>query len=194
MSGIVEHFRRGTFEEQYWLPAHDKRRDSALFQSNKHFIRDECGAPCWICGATSDLEVHHVFEWAFWNALDRRKVTSILQAIEFYDASYLTLVSRDPLQLRSYLSVLAKKKPLLDSPDDARNLVVLCREHHRLKFSGIHTVTFPLWLALAAVPISGGVLTREQVLLAMERVGALDQQLAAYAEQNYRPQTAPQAA
>jgi hypothetical protein len=36
-----------------------------------------------------DLEVHHVFEWAFWNVLDPRKVTNILAAIEFYDEDYV---------------------------------------------------------------------------------------------------------
>jgi hypothetical protein len=60
MADIVEHFKKGTFEEQYWIPAHNARRESALFRANKKFIRDECGAPCWICGTTDGLEVHHV--------------------------------------------------------------------------------------------------------------------------------------
>lgn len=186
MSGIVAHFKRGTFEEKYWLPAHEKRRESVLFKSNKKLIRDDCGAPCWICGATDDLEVHHVFEWAFWNALDRRKVTDILHAIEFYDTDY-TALAQDASRLRQHLSELAKQKPVLDSPDDARNLVVLCREHHRLKFTGIHTVSFPLWLAIAAVPVKNAVLTREQLMLAVARVSALDQELAGYSANNYTP-------
>lgn len=186
MNDVVTHFQRGTFEERYWLPAHEKRRESALFRSNKKLLWDDCGAPCWICGATADLEVHHVFEWAFWNALDRRKVTDILKAIEFYDSDY-TALAKDAGRLRQVLAELGKKKPLLTSPDDARNLVVLCREHHRLKLTGIHTVSFPLWLAIAAVPIKDAVLTREQLMLAVSRVSALDQELAAYSANHYTP-------
>jgi len=186
MSDIVTHFKNGTFEERYWLPAHDKRRESALFRANKKFIRDECGAPCWVCGATDKLEVHHVFEWAFWNALDPRKVTNILQAIEFYDEDYLS-TAKDTARLRQQLSDLVKKKPVINSPDDARNLVVLCDEHHRLKGTGVHTVSFPLWLALAAVPLKDAVLTKEQLLIAVSRVSAIDQELASYAANNYQP-------
>jgi hypothetical protein len=32
MADIVEHFKKGTFEDQYWLPAHNKRRESSLKQ------------------------------------------------------------------------------------------------------------------------------------------------------------------
>ena len=71
--------------------AHDKRRESALFRRNKKFIRDDCGAPCWVCGSKKDREVHHVFEWSFWNALDPRKVANILNAIEFYDDDYVVI-------------------------------------------------------------------------------------------------------
>lgn len=186
MADIAEHFKKGTFEEKYWIPAHNARRESSLFRKNKKFIRDECGAPCWVCGGKKDLEVHHVFEWSFWNALDPKKVTNILNAIEFYDEDYVA-AAVDPEKLRAYLADLSKTKKFLDTPDDARNLVVLCREHHRLKYSGIHTVSFPLWLAVSAVPTGGGVLTREQLLLAVERVAKIDEELATYAENNYKP-------
>jgi hypothetical protein len=68
MADIAEHFKKGTFEEKYWIPEHNARRESSLFRKNKKFIRDKCGAPCWVCGEKKDLEVHHVFEWSFWNA------------------------------------------------------------------------------------------------------------------------------
>jgi HNH endonuclease len=186
MADIVEHLKKGTFEEQYWIPAHNKRRESKLFRDNKRFIRDECGAPCWICGVKADLEVHHVFEWSFWNALDPKKVTNILNAIEFYDDDYVNRAD-DAEKLKKRLSELAKTKKYLDTPDDARNLVVLCREHHRLKYTGIHSVSFPLWLAVAAIPAGGGVLSREQLLLAVERVSKIDDELASYAANNYKP-------
>lgn len=186
MADIVEHFKKGTFEEQYWIPAHNARRESTLFKNNKKFIRDKCGAPCWVCGSSTDLEVHHVFEWAFWNALDPTKVTNILNAIEFYDDDYVAK-AKDPKALRTRLMELSESKPFLDTPDDLRNLVVLCTEHHRLQYSGIHSVSFPLWLAVAAVPTGGGVLTREQLMAAVERVAKIDDELASYAANNYKP-------
>ena len=91
---VVEHFRKGTFEEQYWIPAHNKRRASALFRKNKKLIRDECGAPCWVCGSRREREVHHVFEWSFWNAMDPRKVTNTLRAIEFYECFLILQLNR----------------------------------------------------------------------------------------------------
>ncbi len=186
MSDIVTHFKKGTFEEKYWIPAHNSRRSSYLFKKNKEFIRNKCGAPCWVCGARKDLEVHHVFEWAFWNALDPRKVTNILKAIEFYDDDYIGKAKKPDL-LRQKIHEVEKKKPIIDTPDDVRNLVVFCREHHRLKITGIHTITFPIWMAMAAVPTEGGILTKEQVLMAAERVMKIDGELAKFAENNYLP-------
>jgi hypothetical protein len=186
MADIIEHFKKGTFEEQYWLPEHNDRRESALFKRNKKFIRDECGAPCWVCGSKEDREVHHVFEWAFWNALDPRKVTNVLNAIEFYDEDYISKADKVN-KLRTRIRRLEQSKPIIDTVDDIRNLVVLCREHHRLKYTGIHTITFPTWLAMSAIPLAGGILTREQIILAAERVRKIDEELASLAENNYVP-------
>jgi hypothetical protein len=186
MADIVEHFRKGTFEQQYWLPAHNKRRQSSLFRKNKKFIRDECGAPCWVCGSRKDREVHHVFEWSFWNALHPQKVTNILKAIEFYDDDYINR-AKYPKKLRDRIKKTEQSKPVINTPDDVRNLVVFCRKHHRLKLSGIHTITFPIWLAISAVPAKGGILTRKQILMAAERVRKIDEELASLAENNYEP-------
>ena len=43
MADLVEHFHNGTFEQEYWIPAHNERRESALFKANKKLIRDYCG-------------------------------------------------------------------------------------------------------------------------------------------------------
>jgi DNA-binding response OmpR family regulator len=113
-------------------------------------------------------------------------VTNILKAIEFYDDDYI-LQARNPDKLRTRLSALRASDPIIDSPDDARNLVVLCQQHHRFKFTGIHSVSFPLWLAISAVPSAGGILSREQLLAAVERVSKIDDELAAFAANNYQP-------
>lgn len=186
MSQLLEHFKKGTFEEQYWLPAHNKRRESTLFKRNKKFIRDECGAPCWVCGSKRDREVHHVFEWSFWNVIDPKKATNILNAIEFYDEDYISKATKSK-KLHTEIDKISKEKPIIDTPDDIRNLVVFCRTHHRLKFTGIHTITFPIWLAISAVPTRGGILTKEQIIIAVERIQKIDEELATLAGYNYVP-------
>lgn len=34
----------------------------------------------------------------------------------------------------------------VESPDDIRNLLVLCETHHRGVDTGVHKLTFPIWL------------------------------------------------
>ena len=52
---------------------------------------------------------------------------------------------------------------------------------------GVHH-WFPMWLSMSAVPLAGGILTRDQIILAAERVRKIDEELAALAENNYMPQ------
>ena len=44
---------------------------------------------------------------------------------------------------------------------------------------------------MAAVPTGGGVLSREQILIAMERVRSIDEQLAILADNDYKPAPNP---
>jgi hypothetical protein len=181
---LAEHFKKGTFTEQYWLPEHDERKESNLFYANKRYLRDIQDLPCWICGSKKDREVHHVFEWAFWEALDRKKVSAILESMDFYTFAY-TRKANKPEELVAEVKTPWIRNPILENPDDIRNLIVLCREHHRLKLSGVHTISFPVWLVMAAVPDEGGILTKEQILAAVSRVQVLDQEIANSAARNY---------
>lgn len=185
MADLIEHFKKGTFEEQYWLPAHNKRRESSLFRNNKYILKNIIKAPCWVCFTQQELEVHHVFEWAFWEALEKQKITNMLKAISFYDDEYISQAEK-PEVLHEMIDELEEDEPVLKSPDDLRNLVVLCKKHHRLKFTGIHSISFPIWLAVAGVPSEGGILTREQILTAVERVQQLDSALSSYASKDYK--------
>ncbi len=60
------------------------------------------------------------------------KSNESLKAIEFYDDEYLSRAQKAELLYASMLE-LELKKPVIDTPDDLRNLVVMCRTHHRLK-------------------------------------------------------------
>lgn len=91
-------------------------------------IKDGHGE-CWICGAKESLECHHIFEWSLWNALDPDKALEVLELLDPY----------------GYAEEL--NGTMFDSPDDIRNLWMLCDDHHDSKYQGIHNISFPLWLA-----------------------------------------------
>jgi hypothetical protein len=118
--------------------------------------------------------------------MDPRKATRLLQAIEFYDSDFTNRAKRPDL-LRKALDKAEREHPIMDTPDDLRNCVVLCLKHHRKKLTGIHNISFPIWVALSCVPVRGGLLTREEVLMSVRRVKAIDEELAEMADRNYKP-------
>jgi hypothetical protein len=176
---IHEHLERQTLIQEYWVPAHDERRESALFRKNKNFLRDQVGLPCWICrkGKADGevLEVHHVFEWALWNAMTPERVTRILDALEFYEDGYVACAGDRKPELERALAEVAKAP--VKRPDDIRNLVVLCQRHHRSRFTGVHMISFPIWIALAAVDPKQP-LVREQVVAVANQLRRIDEAVA----------------
>lgn len=176
---LAEHLRVATLKERYWIPQHDKRRTSKKFKKNKQFLRDDVKLACWVCGKKQSkqrpLEVHHIFEWAMWNALDRKRVTRILKVLEFYEDGYKATAGN-----RSRLDKAldkAWKTGDLRSPDDIRNLVVLCQEHHRLRFTGTHMISFPIWMCLAAVSKDFRII-RKDIVDAVRPIERIDAALA----------------
>jgi hypothetical protein len=78
------------------------------------------------------LETHHfVIEWAAWESADPLKVQKLFDDgwVDFY----------------GYSTKLKGSK--VDSPDDIRNLIVLCPLHHRGKGVGIHETSTPIWMS-----------------------------------------------
>lgn len=120
--------------EKVLVPEHVKRLEDPTaeeYRKNHHILVQEMGLPCWICGSRENLETHHWFEWSLWNDLDPDQVQETLRLLDPYGFSrHLT----DPIT----------------SPDDIRNLVVLCRPHHTGQGTGIHEITWPILLALKA--------------------------------------------
>jgi hypothetical protein len=168
-------WKKTTLIEEYWVPAHSERRESRLFILNKRFLRDQCQLPCWICGAqatkANPLEVHHVFEWALWNAVDARRVTAIVEILNFYEEGYLARAGKHRQALQAALDAA---RGVMQSPDDIRNLVVLCQDHHRMTGTGVHTISFPVWIALSAIR-KGSKLTRHDVVRAAAQLRRIDE-------------------
>lgn len=136
-------FRR-TITEVVDYPDHAKRTASALFRRNSRKLIKTLDTPCWICGGRGAREVHHIHEWSMWNALDPERVLDTLRVFDPYGFT----AAHDDLPLTS--------------PDDLRNLLVLCGDqagdgvrreggHHRGLNQGVHNLTFAVWLAQRSV-------------------------------------------
>ncbi len=124
------HVLRDDVEQVIIVPGHEPRGPgSPEFEKNRSHLIHECGYGCWTCGAKEDLEAHHIFEWSMWPDVDPAKMQAVLKLLDFYGFS-------------------AKDSSPISTPDDIRNLLILCSKHHRGKDNGIHTLTFPIWLVL----------------------------------------------
>lgn len=143
MATTKKHEQRQTLHQDVVYPDHVERTTSKEFRHNRHTLVDQLDLPCWICGSREKREVHHLHEWALWNSLDPSKVLNTLRCFDPYG--------------------FTKNNPSepVESPDDIRNLLVLCGEHsqdgktipgghHRGVDIGIHTITFPIWLSIRA--------------------------------------------
>jgi hypothetical protein len=115
--------------------------------------------------------VHHVFEWALWSAVDPRRVTAIVEILEFYEDGYLARAGKRRGALEE---ALGAARGVMRSPDDIRNLVVLCQDHHRIAGTGVHTISFPVWIALSAMK-KGENLTRHDVVRAAAQLRRIDE-------------------
>ncbi len=138
MSNVKAHETKHTFTEIVEDPEHEQRSASAEFERNRKqlIITDRHG--CFVCELLNlppsphPLEAHHFLcEWSEWNDADGSKMQRVfdLGVFDFYGYS--------------------KKLQGCDvkSPDDIRNLVILCMKHHRASGIGIHDTTAPLWFS-----------------------------------------------
>lgn len=134
-----------TITEFVNIPDHEERTTSAEFIRNRKILINNRKIGCIICNSQKKQEAHHLHEWALWNALDPRKVLETLKVLDFHG-----YVAKDP-------------NTPITSPDDIRNLAILCGEytdadgvvvaggHHRGVNLGVHALTFPTWVAQKSV-------------------------------------------
>jgi hypothetical protein len=124
------HEQHETLHQDVLYPEHVQRTESEEFRRNKHHLVHELQLGCWICAGRTQLEVHHfACEWALWEDADPAKVLKTTRLIDPYG-----------------FTALNPNAPIA-SPDDARNLMVLCEKHHRAPYFGVHTITMPIWIA-----------------------------------------------
>ena len=140
MTDVAAHDQVETFREDVVYPAHAQRTESPEFGRNKRQLVQKLDLPCFVCGSRDAREVHHyIVEWAMWDEADPDKVLEVAHHFDIY--GFAEKMGDQPIQ----------------SPDDVRNLMVLCGSHsldgqviegghHRGVDCGIHRLTFPTWI------------------------------------------------
>lgn len=120
-------------------PEHDPRSESEEYRQVHHHLIVELDEPCWICGVrrstlgdparnprgAKQMETHHYHvEWALANAIDPAKILHDFPELGAADAEHL----------RQWL-------------DSEGQMLVLCNVCHRDPHYGIHSITYPAWVA-----------------------------------------------
>ncbi len=136
MPDVAAHEIRRRLTEVVITPEHAQRSESPAFRAAKARLRQDGHYRCWVCGATTALQVHHfAVEWSLAGDADWDAVRQHCEALDPYGYGRLL-----------------RAKPMT-SPDDIRNLLVLCEAHHigvdhadGGSGTGIHEITFPIWV------------------------------------------------
>jgi len=138
-AAIHEHAVTRRLMETIAYPDHDPRKASAEYARVHHHLVVELDEPCWICGVRNStlhdpavnhrgaahLETHHYHvEWALANAVDPAKILK----------DFPSLGAADEEHLRDWL-------------DSEGQMLVLCDVCHRHPHYGIHSITYPAWVA-----------------------------------------------
>jgi len=125
---ISEHLEILTLHETVVIPEHGER-DTTAFRRSVERLKKDGFYFCAICGEVKNLQVHHISEFCFENITDFNKLKDVLIRFDIY--GYGELLKDEPIT----------------SVDDVRNLIVLCQPHHTGKGTGIHYLSFPMFLA-----------------------------------------------
>lgn len=106
-----------------------ERVESNLFRANKEKLKVEGHGACFICGTTEEIEVHHIMcPYARQKEVSFTALKEVCEIFDVYGYS-------KEMQSIPFTSV-----------DDIRNLICLCKGHHKRADHGIHNVPFADWL------------------------------------------------
>lgn len=136
MTDVAEHLQKRTLHEVVITPEHAQRTESEEFRRNKERLRQDGHYRCYVCGTDQNIQIHHhAVEWSLAEVADWEKVKTYCE--EFDPLGYGKLLRNKPMS----------------SPDDIRNLLPLCQEHHTgvdhadgNSGTGIHSLTYPIFL------------------------------------------------
>ena len=135
---------RRVLREDAFYPPHDPRKASSEYKRTHTHLVKTLNTPCWICGITNkdvtlipdvkerrrwQLETHHAeLEWAAERAFEDDGVMLAALVRDLHDK----VTKQSPEAVREFL-------------DSEGNMLVLCATHHRGAYTGIHSITYPVW-------------------------------------------------
>jgi len=139
-----------TLTEHVLYPPHPPRKPSKLYLENHHQMVVVEDMPCRICGVRNStlndkeanpygataLETHHFLcEWALANAVDlikfnRKVVPGLLRQTDDHDTYGHNFTQDEMLQWVA---------------GHRHNLAIYCSVHHRGKYVGVHSITWPIF-------------------------------------------------
>lgn len=125
---VTAHEIKRTLTEVVIDPSHVERKESSEFRKSKARLKKDGHFHCYICGATEEMQVHHMAEYCFETIVDFAKLKEFCE--EFDPYGYGRLLRNNPMT----------------SIDEVRNCLCLCRTHHVEKLTGIHESTFPIFI------------------------------------------------
>jgi hypothetical protein len=128
LAEVEEHEIKRQLSEVVIVPEHAQRKESAEFKRSKERLKADGHFKCYVSGRTEKLQVHHISEWCFANVIDFDKLKEFL--LEFDPYGYSRLLRNAPIT----------------TPDDVRNCLVIAEEFHIGRGTGIHELTWPVWL------------------------------------------------
>lgn len=129
---IDEHEEKETLQIDILAPGHEKRTTSELFKKTRKELLAKTPR-CFICNRTAEesgepLEAHHLgIEWQF--ALGDIDWDLVKQDFPHFDWKHF-----DP----------SKPYEFVDNMNSQG--LILCKEHHTGKDTGVHNTPFPLWI------------------------------------------------
>jgi hypothetical protein len=148
------------YHEHYIVhyPDHPPRKDSEFYKKTHINLCIKQNTPCFICGKThrdgSQMESHHFFiEKAAESAVDWIKFGEYAQ--NFYNPQSGTNIGKN----FDWKEVSKNPDIFVDSED---NMIVLCEEHHRSNYMGIHHMPFPEWILQLAPKDGFAFITKNQ--------------------------------
>lgn len=146
---VAAHTLEITVRVPEWVPTHADRTESEKFRINRQKILDDGHGYCYGCAlagehVTDNLQLHHMSEWAEWDAASPEYVANLAKWWDPY--GYFKADPTSPIE----------------DPDDLRLLVFLCQPCHTgapkqpgdkaadptgYESGGIHYAPFPVWAA-----------------------------------------------
>lgn len=145
MSVTETHEERETLAVDVLLPGHDPRVTTPLFTHTRAALIERERGRCFVCGGTEQdsghpLEAHHhPIERSTANMIDWPRLAEDCRAgvwgpiAQSFDwDGFLAAQPFDPYRFVDDMTV---------------NGMLVCRNHHTAKNTGIHTLPFPLWVA-----------------------------------------------